>query len=78
LEDHVHPEDGGSTGRSSEVLVSYHNTMQHHNPEDLDLNRKYVGIKQPIIPEEGSRVTNICLTRIVLGCIALKQKRIAA
>jgi hypothetical protein len=23
---------------NSEMLVSYHNTAQHHNPEDLDLN----------------------------------------
>jgi len=24
--------------RSFEVLVSYHNTSWHHNPEDLDFN----------------------------------------
>jgi hypothetical protein len=24
---------------ASETLVSYHNTMLHHNPEDLDCNR---------------------------------------
>jgi len=23
--------------RSSETLVSYHNTSRHHNPEDLDV-----------------------------------------
>jgi hypothetical protein len=25
--------------RSSKTLVTYNNTIQHHNPEDLDLNR---------------------------------------
>jgi len=28
--------------RSSETLVSYHNITWRHNPEDLDLNFKYV------------------------------------
>jgi len=26
--------------RSSKMLVSYHNTTQHHNPYDFDLNRE--------------------------------------
>jgi len=31
-----HPQ--GEAARSSKRLVSYHNTVSHHNPEDLNLN----------------------------------------
>jgi hypothetical protein len=36
----LHPQGEGKmeAAWTSEMLISYHNTTWHHNPEDLDLN----------------------------------------
>jgi len=37
---------------TSETLVSYHNSTQHHSPEDLDLKKKYGVFKQTMMQEK--------------------------
>jgi hypothetical protein len=42
------------------VVVSYHNTAQCHNPEDLDMNQVQVGAECFLL------LGNICTTKKVL------------
>jgi hypothetical protein len=45
---------------SSETLISYHNTIRRHNPEDLDLKHHHLGsLKTSIV--EG----NLCIIAYV-------------